>query len=104
MKNKKAPTTEKNPAIQKKYNWATVSNLEIVQPDDDYDILLKKNMSEVFEMINNDIHVTSTIIADRLGISIATTKRKVESLKDAGYIKHIGSSKADYWKVLKDSK
>ena len=47
----------------------------------------------------NDTKTTSAIAA-KLGMSIATIKRDLKYLQDIGFIEHCGPSRGGHWKVL----
>lgn len=53
----------------------------------------------VFTLIKENPHITSSAIAEKLGISIATVKRKIKKLKESNAIIRIGSDKTGYWNV-----
>ena len=50
--------------------------------------------------IKTNNYLTYEEIATNLGISIATVKRNIKTLKDAGLIVREGSAKTGYWRVL----
>lgn len=56
----------------------------------------------VFSLILGNPNITASGIAERLGIGIATAKRRIKVLKDNGIIKRIGSDKTGSWRVLKN--
>ncbi|MFV0527117.1 MAG: HTH domain-containing protein [Lachnospiraceae bacterium] len=39
-------------------------------------------------------------IADQLGVSLATVKRRIKSLKESGTIERVGGDKTGYWKII----
>ena len=53
----------------------------------------------VFELIKADPKVTAEEIRVKLNISIATAKRRIKALKDAGKISRVGSDKTGHWVV-----
>lgn len=57
-----------------------------------------------FTLILGNPNITVIGIAERLGIGIATTKRRIKALKDNGIIKRVGSDKKGLWQVLKNEK
>jgi fido (protein-threonine AMPylation protein)/biotin operon repressor len=56
----------------------------------------------VFLLIKKMPKITSTKIAENLGVGIATVKREIKRLKDSGCIERVGSDKTGYWRVIKD--
>ena len=58
----------------------------------------------VFSLIKDNPHITANDIAEKLGISIATVKRRIKALKDSGAIRRIGSDKTGYWQITKDER
>jgi fido (protein-threonine AMPylation protein) len=53
----------------------------------------------VFSLIQKEPNITAKKLAERLGISIATVKRKIKSLKEKGLLTRMGSDKTGYWKL-----
>lgn len=47
----------------------------------------------VFAIIKSNVNITASEIAEILGVSIATVKRKIKVLKDNGIIARVGSDK-----------
>ena len=54
----------------------------------------------VIALIKKEPHITAAEITERLGLSIATVKRRIKKLKDGGIIERIGSDKTGYWRVV----
>lgn len=75
-----------------------VDNLEtnIVSRDTINDTL---NLGDdtLLELIKSTPRITAEGIAERLGVSLATAKRRVKVLKDAGRIQRVGSKKTGHW-------
>ena len=40
-------------------------------------------------------------IADKISKTVRTVQRALDSLRDKGYIQHVGSKQEPYWEVLK---
>jgi predicted HTH transcriptional regulator len=53
----------------------------------------------VFSLLQKEPNITATQLAERLGMSIATVKRRIKSLKDQGVLTRIGSDKTGYWNI-----
>lgn len=53
----------------------------------------------VFLLIKENPHITADALSSKLGISIATIKRRIKKLKDGGVISRVGSDKTGFWKV-----
>lgn len=58
----------------------------------------------VLSLILENPKITANSIAERLGIGIATAKRRIKVLKDNGIIARVGSDKTGSWQVLTISK
>lgn len=56
----------------------------------------------VFSLIKQNNNITAKEIANKLGKSLATIKRRLKDLKDRKIIERIGSDKTGCWKILKD--
>ena len=56
----------------------------------------------VFELIKSNPNITAEEIKVELNISIATAKRRIKALKDAGKIERVGSDKTGHWAVKFD--
>lgn len=54
----------------------------------------------VLSLILENPKITASDISKRLGISIATAKRRIKVLKEKGMIKRIGSDKAGSWQIV----
>lgn len=53
----------------------------------------------VFELIKSNPNITAEEIRQKLGISIATAKRRIKALKDRGAISCVGSDKTGHWEI-----
>ncbi|MDR0333893.1 MAG: Fic family protein [Dysgonamonadaceae bacterium] len=53
----------------------------------------------VLELINENKSITAEEIRIKLNIGIATAKRRIKKLKDAGIISRIGSDKTGHWQI-----
>lgn len=65
------------------------------------DTVNRKN-DTVFSLIKQNNNITANEIANKLGKSLATIKRRLKDLKDRQVIERIGSDKTGCWKILKD--
>lgn len=54
----------------------------------------------VFSLIEKNKHITTKELSVKLGVSLSTVKRKINSLKKNGVLERIGSDKAGYWRIL----
>ncbi|MEN9302848.1 MAG: hypothetical protein RL264_1277 [Bacteroidota bacterium] len=54
----------------------------------------------VFSLIEKNKHITTKELSEKLGVSLSTIKRKINSLKKNGVLERIGSDKAGYWRIL----
>ena len=66
------------------------------------DDTVKFKNDTVFSLIKENNNITANEIANKLGKSLATIKRKLKDLKDRKVIARIGSDKTGCWKILKD--
>lgn len=53
----------------------------------------------VLSLLKEDSHLTSDELAQKLGISIRTVKRRIKGLKDSGIIERVGSDKTGFWHI-----
>ena len=53
----------------------------------------------VFSLIEKNKQITTKEISEKIGVSLSTVKRKINSLKQSGVLERIGSDKAGYWKI-----
>lgn len=65
------------------------------------DTVNRKN-DTVFSLVKQNNNITANEIANKLGKSLATIKRRLKDLKDRKVIERIGSDKTGCWKILKD--
>lgn len=79
-------------------NYDTV-NTGIDTVNTNFDTVNEKN-DTVFNLIKEDINITSAQIAEKTGLSIATVKRRIKELKDSNKIERIGSDKKGHWEIL----
>ena len=56
----------------------------------------------VLNSIVREPHITAVELAGKSGLGIATVKRHIKKLKDAGKIERVGSDKTGHWKVKED--
>ena len=57
---------------------------------------------KIIQLINNEPHLTRHQLAQRLSLTPDSVKHHLQKLKTAGRIEHVGSTKAGYWRVLKE--
>lgn len=66
------------------------------------DTVNQKN-DTVFLLIKQNNSITANEIAEKLGISLATAKRRIKELKEIKLIERVGSDKTGCWKILKEN-
>jgi fido (protein-threonine AMPylation protein)/biotin operon repressor len=54
----------------------------------------------VFSLIEKNKQITTKEISEKLGVSLSTVKRKINTLKKSGLLDRIGSDKTGYWRIL----
>jgi ATP-dependent DNA helicase RecG len=64
--------------------------------------LAKDPVTAVLKTISRNNRVTYEQIADALGVSRATVRRHIKTLRESGKLERIGSDKAGYWKVSEE--
>lgn len=63
---------------------------------------VKDRIDTVFSLIKANPNITASAIAEKLGVGIATAKRRIMALKDNGIIVRIGSDKTGSWQIVKN--
>lgn len=63
---------------------------------------VKDRIDTVFSLIKANPNITASAIAEKLGVGIATAKRRIKALKDNGIIVRIGSDKTGSWQIVKN--
>jgi ATP-dependent DNA helicase RecG len=53
------------------------------------------------ELLKNKPSITRKELATLVGISSDGIKYHLEKMKSAGYIRHVGPTKAGFWEILK---
>ena len=53
----------------------------------------------IMELISKDQYITTTELAERLGVSRPTIARHIKSLTERGVLERVGSRKSGYWKA-----
>ena len=61
---------------------------------------VNKTALRILTEIKKNRYLTYEELANNLGISIATIRRNIKTLKDMGLIVREGSAKTGYWRVL----
>lgn len=59
-----------------------------------------KTEDQIIDMIKYDKHVTTSAMADQLGISKRAVLKQIDKLKVQGKIKRKGSARAGYWELV----
>ena len=54
----------------------------------------------ILAVLRDEPGITQSLIAERLGISVRGVKYHFRKLREAGAIRHVGSSRAGHWEVL----
>ena len=79
----------KNRELHIHFSDTVKSNFDTVKPQND----------TVFSLIEKNKQITTKEISEKLGVSLSTVKRKINSLKQSGLLERIGSDKTGYWKI-----
>lgn len=56
-------------------------------------------LDTIFSLIKSNTNITTSEIAEQLGLGIATVKRKTKELKDKGWLERVGSIQSGCWKI-----
>ena len=64
------------------------------------DIKLSETDKKVLAVIKGNPHMKRPDMVLSLNIGKSTLDRSLKNLKDAGFLKRVGSNKTGYWKVL----
>jgi predicted HTH transcriptional regulator len=64
--------------------------------------LVKDPANAVLAIIRRNDRATYEQVADALGVSRATVRRHIKTLRESGKLYRIGSDKAGYWKVSEE--
>jgi fido (protein-threonine AMPylation protein)/biotin operon repressor len=86
--------TLKNREMHIHFSDTVKSNYDTVKPEND------TVNDTVFSLIEKNTHITTKELSVKLGVSLSTIKRKINSLKKNGVLERIGSDKAGYWRIL----
>ena len=62
---------------------------------------LVENQKKVLELISNDAYISKKKMAEILGISTTAVDKNIETLKEKGLLRRIGSAKAGHWQIIK---
>lgn len=54
----------------------------------------------VFSLIQASPEITADEISQKSSLSIATVKRRIKQLKEAGKIRRVGSDKTGHWEIV----
>jgi predicted HTH transcriptional regulator len=72
-------------------------------PNADSEYFAQESAQEkIIQLLNNEPHLTRHQLAQRLSLTPDSVKHHLQKLKAAGRIEHVGSTKAGYWRVLKE--
>lgn len=63
---------------------------------------VNNNCDSVLSLIKQNNNITANEIANLLGKSLSTIKRKLKDLKECHIIERVGSDKTGYWKIIND--
>ena len=63
----------------------------------------ENTQEKIIVLIKSNPKITRKDLANQIGVSNDSIKHHLKKLKEAKIIRHVGSTKAGYWKVLKDS-
>lgn len=58
-------------------------------------------MIKILNLLEEDPAYTTTVLAEKVGLSRKTISLRLRTLKEKGLIKRIGSDRKGYWKLLK---
>ena len=61
---------------------------------------LQKKYTDILTMVSQDGYITTTEMAEELGVSRQTVALRVKFLQEHGMLKRIGPDKGGYWKVM----
>ena len=84
----------KNRELHIHFSDTVKSNFDTVKPQND------TVNDTVFSLIEKNKQITTKEISEKLGVSLSTIKRKINSLKQSGVLERVGSDKAGYWRIL----
>jgi ATP-dependent DNA helicase RecG len=62
---------------------------------------LVENQKKILELISNDAYISKKKMAEILGISTTAVDKNIETLKEKGLLRRIGSAKAGHWQIIK---
>ena len=86
----------------KLYNGITTNDTNNDTKDDTQSDTQKITLrqTEILNLMRQDIHVSASVLSEKLNVSLATVKRDIASLRDRHVIVYVGSSKDGHWEVL----
>jgi ATP-dependent DNA helicase RecG len=58
----------------------------------------------VLALISADPYITTTQLANRLGVSQSAISQRIRLLKEKGVLQRIGADKGGYWEVIRPNK
>ena len=95
-------TIEENTCeITQESNFTQEIVQEITQESDFVQEIVQENIQKlILEVIKNNPKATRNEIANKLNSTSHTIKYQLNKMKKAGIIKHIGSTKSGYWKIV----
>ena len=65
---------------------------------------MNETQSRILEEIRNNPNITKRQLQEKIGKGKTTVDNGITYLRENGYIEHIGSNKAGYWKIINSDK
>lgn len=63
-------------------------------------VKLNQTEKKIIQLLSENPSVTSTRLAELLGLHRATVMRNLNRLKEKGLLERVGSDKTGYWKII----
>lgn len=79
-------------------------HLRVPIPPSDPRRICAQSKVKVFKLIQDSVHTPAKDIASQAGIPLATTRRIIKTLEDAGYLRYDGKGCHGRWVILKEYK
>ena len=61
---------------------------------------VSKTAQKIIDLIISDSSITAENMANRIGVSKRAIEKNIKNLRDIGILKHEGSDKAGYWRII----
>ena len=87
-------TIKRNPLFEKLYRADTQNDTQ----NDTQKITSRQ--TEILNLMRQDIHVSASVLSEKLNVSLATIRRDLRRLNKEKIIIYVGSSKDGHWEVL----